>query len=72
MNRLSFAFPLFISCLAGHSQNVSIKNDQSLPNASAMPGIKSTTKGLLIPRKNQDIRNESESISLIALCGSTA
>src|SRR5882724_6025192 len=32
------------------AQNVAINNDASLPNASAMLDIKSTTRGVLVPR----------------------
>lgn len=34
------------------AQNVAINNDASLPNSSALLDIKSSTKGLLIPRMN--------------------
>lgn len=40
---------LGLSGVAGHSQ-VSVSTDGSLPHASAMLDVKSTTKGLLIPR----------------------
>ena len=43
-------FLLMMSCLAGKAQSVSVNTDGSLPNASAILDIKSTTKGLLAPR----------------------
>jgi hypothetical protein len=53
MKKISFftAF-LVLSCNALFAQ-VSINNDNSLPNNSAMFDVKSTTKGMLIPRMTQ-------------------
>jgi len=50
-------FIIFICCLTGYSQNVSINNDGSLPDASAILDVKSSTKGLLIPRLTLVQRN---------------
>lgn len=41
----------------GHSQNVSINNDGSLPDGSAILDIKSVSKGVLIPRMTLSQRN---------------
>jgi len=41
---------IFFSSLASYTQSVSINNDGTSPNASSMLDVKSTTKGLLIPR----------------------
>jgi len=41
---------IFFSSLASYAQSVSINNDGTSPNASSMLDVKSTTKGLLIPR----------------------
>jgi hypothetical protein len=40
-----------------HSQNVGMNEDGSLPNSSAILDVKSTDKGLLIPRMTQSERN---------------
>ncbi len=40
----------FISITFSFSQNIGINADATLPNSSAMLDIKSTNKGLLIPR----------------------
>src|SRR5215831_4689990 len=55
----NFIFPLFF-CLATtfcFGQSVSINTDGTLPSASAMLDVKSTTKGLLIPRMTLAQRN---------------
>ncbi len=41
-----------LGCMYTQAQNVAINNDGSLPNASALLDVKSSTKGLLIPRMN--------------------
>lgn len=41
-----------LSCVIVRAQNVAINNDASLPDNSAILDIKSSTKGLLIPRMN--------------------
>ncbi len=41
---------VFLGTLAGMAQNVAINNDGSVPHTSAALDIKSTNKGLLIPR----------------------
>ena len=51
---------MIIGLLSAHrlmSQNVAINTDGTAPNASAMLDIKSTTKGLLIPRMTTIQRN---------------
>lgn len=53
INPLPSLFPMALLCLSSltaTAQNVAINNDASAPNASAMLDIKSTAKGLLIPR----------------------
>jgi hypothetical protein len=50
---LAFVLIPFIS----FSQSIGINNDGSIPNSSAMLDIKSTTKGLLIPRMTLVQRN---------------
>jgi Chaperone of endosialidase len=57
MKSFFFAFVFFISFIKGNSQSVAINTDKSAPNASAMLDIKSTTKGLLIPRLTLAQRN---------------
>lgn len=47
---LSIIFFALVSPVAGYAQNVAINADASLPNSSAMLDVKSTNKGLLIPR----------------------
>ena len=47
---------LFVSNLS-FSQGVSVNNDGSSPDTSAMLDIKSTTKGVLVPRMTQSQRN---------------
>jgi len=41
---------IFFSSVAGYAQSVGINEDASAPNPSALLDIKSTSKGLLIPR----------------------
>ena len=50
MSRILFF--LFALCTASalHAQSVGINSDGSLPDGSAILDVKSTTKGLLIPR----------------------
>ena len=40
----------FITITSSFAQNVAINSDASLPNSSAMLDVKSTSKGMLIPR----------------------
>ena len=57
---MRFVICLLISQLwigHGDAQNISITNDGSAPHASAMLDIKSTTKGMLIPRMTMAQRN---------------
>jgi trimeric autotransporter adhesin len=56
MKSLLFAFITCIICLAGYSQSISINTDGSLPNASALLDVKSSTKGILIPRTSSASR----------------
>jgi hypothetical protein len=49
MKKLSLLL-LLIAPLLLHAQSVGISNDNSIPHSSAILDIKSTTKGLLIPR----------------------
>src|SRR5215212_8158969 len=48
--KLVAVFILAVSQISSFSQNVGINNDGSSPHSSAMLDIKSTNKGLLIPR----------------------
>ncbi|MEP7144481.1 MAG: tail fiber domain-containing protein [Ferruginibacter sp.] len=50
MKYFYFGFILFINCLTGKSQSVSINNDKSAPHASAILDVKSAVKGMLLPR----------------------
>lgn len=55
-----FATFLFISfCFLSHSeaQNIAINNDASVPDPSAILDVKSTTKGMLVPRMSSAQRN---------------
>ncbi len=46
-----------------HSQNIAINNDGSLPHASAMLDIKSSNKGLLLPRVN--LISDSDIVTIV-------
>ncbi len=50
MKSLIFILLISLSSLCSYSQNVAINNDASLPNPSAVLDVKSSSKGLLIPR----------------------
>ena len=50
MKKLLFILFIFLNNLALYSQSVAINTDGSAANASSILDIKSTTKGLLIPR----------------------
>lgn len=50
MKKIISLLSCFCLIITGISQSVAINNDASLPNASAMLDVKSTTKGVLIPR----------------------
>jgi hypothetical protein len=50
MKSLIFISLICLNSLALHAQSVAINNDGTLPNASSMLDVKSTSKGLLIPR----------------------
>ena len=52
MKSLIFISLFFLSTLLAYTQNVGINEDKSAPNPSAMLDVKSTTKGMLIPRMN--------------------
>ena len=43
--------------LSGHAQNVGINTDASLPNKNAILDVKSSNKGILIPRMSTEARN---------------
>ena len=47
-----FVFLTFFVSLLAHAQNVSINNDATVADNSAMLDVKSLTKGILIPRMN--------------------
>ena len=49
-SRIYIAAVLLIICNYSHAQNVAINNDGSAPDASAILDVKSSTKGVLIPR----------------------
>jgi hypothetical protein len=57
MKQLIFISIIFFSSVALYAQSVAINTDKSAPNASAILDIKSTTKGLLIPRMTLVQRN---------------
>ncbi|HEX2627820.1 MAG TPA: hypothetical protein VHM26_02370 [Chitinophagaceae bacterium] len=61
-----FAFLLLFTPLLPYAQSVGISNDNSVPHSSAILDIKSTTKGLLIPRMST-----LERTSIIATIGLT-
>jgi microcystin-dependent protein len=48
--KIVYVFVFFLSASIGFAQNVGINADGSTPDGSAMLDVKSTTKGLLIPR----------------------
>jgi trimeric autotransporter adhesin len=50
MKRLFFVFLLLLNFLESYTQSVGINTDASLPNASAMLDVKSSSKGMLMPR----------------------
>ena len=50
MKNLIFIPIILLSNFAAFAQSISINNDGSAPNASAMLDVKSTTKGMLVPR----------------------
>ena len=50
MKHFIFILLISLSSLALYAQNVAINNDASLPNPSAVLDVKSSSKGLLIPR----------------------
>lgn len=58
MKKALFLLQFFCSfTLLSFSQNVAINNDGSQPNASAMLDVKSTSKGLLVPRMTKTEKN---------------
>jgi Chaperone of endosialidase len=57
MKRLFFVFLLLLNFLESYTQSVGINTDASLPNASAMLDVKSSSKGMLMPRMLQAQRN---------------
>ena len=63
MKKIILTVTWLFAAIIGWSQNVAINSDGSLPHASAILDIKSTDKGLLIPRVN--LISESD-ISTIA------
>ncbi len=50
MKKLLLAFSVFAFANTAYSQNVSITSDSSAPDPSAMLDVKSTSRGMLIPR----------------------
>ncbi len=50
MKRIIFTCLVFLISITTRSQSVAITSDGTAPNASAMLDVKSTTKGVLIPR----------------------
>jgi len=54
-----FLFTFFVTgWMSGFAQSVGINNDGSSPNGSAMLDVKSTSKGILIPRMTQQQRED--------------
>src|ERR1700692_1951413 len=51
MKKYFLLFSTFsIAVLTGHAQSIAINNDGSKPNPNAIVDVKSTTKGVLLPR----------------------
>ncbi|MES1216058.1 MAG: hypothetical protein ABUT20_11120, partial [Bacteroidota bacterium] len=67
MNKILFTLIAFLFSFLMYGQNVGINADGSAPDNSAMLDIKSTNKGLLIPRMTQSQRDliSSPSIGLM-------
>lgn len=57
MKTFLLLFLLSVIILRAHAQSVAINADASQPNASAMLDVKSTSKGMLIPRMTMVQRN---------------
>lgn len=57
MKKLLFIIALFLYTVQTGAQSVGINNDGSTPHSSAMLDIKSTDKGVLVPRMNKLQRN---------------
>jgi Chaperone of endosialidase len=57
MKKYCLLLIIFLGSIATFAQSVGINTDGSTPHSSAMLDIKSTTKGLLIPRMTQAQRN---------------
>ena len=78
MKKLLILLPGFVlHCLISYAQSVIISVDASLPDASAMLEVKSTSKGLLIPRialtgTNDVVTISSPAVSLILYNTATA
>lgn len=52
-----FFWPCLLLTFMANAQNVAINNDNTAPDASAILDLKSTAKGVLIPRMNLSQRN---------------
>ena len=74
MKNLIFISLIFLFTRQAFCQSVSINNDGSLPNASSMLDVKSTSKGLLIPRMNSAERTgiSNPAIGLLVYDNQTA
>jgi hypothetical protein len=57
MRKFFFLSSILFLSYYSKAQSVAINNDASLPNASALLDVKSTTKGVLIPRMTSAQRN---------------
>src|SRR6476661_4011937 len=58
---LLLCFALSLPVIFGRSQSIAINTDGTVAHASAMLDIKTTTKGLLIPRMNSSQRTSISS-----------
>jgi len=56
MKKICLSFFLSIVCAFCIAQNVAVNNDATLPDGSAILDVKSTSRGLLIPRMNNTQR----------------
>jgi hypothetical protein len=57
MKKIILSFCSLLACLLLKSQSIAINTDGSLPDSKALLDIKSTTKGILIPRMTTAQRN---------------
>ncbi|MEO8406314.1 MAG: tail fiber domain-containing protein, partial [Chitinophagaceae bacterium] len=58
----ALAFATIMSGLSAQAQNVGINEDGSVPNSNAILDVKSSTKGILIPRLTTSARNSMTAV----------